>query len=335
MTCWACRRLRAASSPAPPWPPLPPCRGPPRASAARRVGRGTPTGSSARRPFSGDGDEVHGSVKALGLLGLGRERVERVPVDGQGRMSARAGAAGRRHHRLCPGGQRQHRSLRSLRGDLRRRPAPGPGCTWTAPSACGPRRAGLRHLPGLRTGRLLGHRRAQVAERPLRLRHRLVPAPSAAGRPCRYRAYMSRRAARPHALHPRDVPAQPRVWSCGRTLQALGRYGRGRTGGAPVRPRPAFRRAAAPGRLPVLNEVVFNQVLVACGGREETLPSGPPCRQRAKPGAAAPPGRGDRHAHERLFLGHHGPGHRTHRGSLRGRPRLIGLCVFRIMGPGP
>lgn len=37
------------------------------------------------------GDEVHVSlIKALGLLGLGRERVERVPVDGQGRMRADA-----------------------------------------------------------------------------------------------------------------------------------------------------------------------------------------------------------------------------------------------------
>jgi glutamate/tyrosine decarboxylase-like PLP-dependent enzyme len=37
------------------------------------------------------GDEVHVSVlKALGLLGLGRERIVRIPVDGQGRM--RAGA---------------------------------------------------------------------------------------------------------------------------------------------------------------------------------------------------------------------------------------------------
>ena len=35
------------------------------------------------------GDEVHVSLlKALGLLGLGRERVHRVPVDGQGRMRA-------------------------------------------------------------------------------------------------------------------------------------------------------------------------------------------------------------------------------------------------------
>ena len=37
------------------------------------------------------GEEVHASLlKALGMLGLGRERVERVPVDGQGRMRAAA-----------------------------------------------------------------------------------------------------------------------------------------------------------------------------------------------------------------------------------------------------
>lgn len=37
------------------------------------------------------GDEVHASLlKALGMLGLGRERVERVPVDDQGRMLADA-----------------------------------------------------------------------------------------------------------------------------------------------------------------------------------------------------------------------------------------------------
>ena len=35
------------------------------------------------------GDEVHPSlVKALGMLGLGRNRVVRVPVDDQGRMRA-------------------------------------------------------------------------------------------------------------------------------------------------------------------------------------------------------------------------------------------------------
>lgn len=37
------------------------------------------------------GEEIHASArKALGMIGLGRERVERVPVDGQGRMRADA-----------------------------------------------------------------------------------------------------------------------------------------------------------------------------------------------------------------------------------------------------
>ncbi|MEI2721555.1 MAG: aminotransferase class V-fold PLP-dependent enzyme [Gemmatimonadales bacterium] len=37
------------------------------------------------------GEEVHPTVlKALGLLGLGRDRIVRVPVDGQGRMLASA-----------------------------------------------------------------------------------------------------------------------------------------------------------------------------------------------------------------------------------------------------
>ncbi len=37
------------------------------------------------------GDEVHASlIKALGMLGFGRQRVLRVPTDGQGRMRADA-----------------------------------------------------------------------------------------------------------------------------------------------------------------------------------------------------------------------------------------------------
>ena len=64
--------------------------------ARRGTARGVPragwdveaTGSSARHPSTSSmGDEGHPSVfKSLGLLGLGRGRVHRVPVDGQGRM---------------------------------------------------------------------------------------------------------------------------------------------------------------------------------------------------------------------------------------------------------
>ena len=47
------------------------------------------------------GEQAHASVfKALGLLGLGRDRVERVPVDAQGRMHSRASCPGWTHARF-------------------------------------------------------------------------------------------------------------------------------------------------------------------------------------------------------------------------------------------
>ena len=59
-------------------------------------------------------------------------------------------------------------------GDRGARMSTAPGCTSTAPSACSPPRHRLtRHLVArLRAGRLVDHRRAQDAQRPLRLRHR-------------------------------------------------------------------------------------------------------------------------------------------------------------------
>ena len=70
------------------------------------------------------GDEAHPSViKALGMLGLGRSRVARVPVDGQGRMCADdMPPAGRAGDRVSSGGEREHRRLRSGGGDLRASP---------------------------------------------------------------------------------------------------------------------------------------------------------------------------------------------------------------------
>ena len=61
------------------------------------------------------GEEAHPTlIKALGLVGFGRNRLVRVPVDGQGRMRADAlpplTAA---DDRLRAGRQRQHRRLRS------------------------------------------------------------------------------------------------------------------------------------------------------------------------------------------------------------------------------
>ena len=92
------------------------------------------------------GEEAHATLlTALQYLGLGRDRVVRVPTDDQGQMEAdaartrhrrRRGAADRRR----PGRQREHRRLRSGRRDRRRRSrvTRTPGSTSTAPSACGP-----------------------------------------------------------------------------------------------------------------------------------------------------------------------------------------------------
>ena len=94
------------------------------------------------------GDEVHPSVlKGLGLLGLGRRNVQRVPVDGQGRMRADALPAISGPTIVCAQagnvntGAVRPAAPRSSTGRTR----PAPGCTSTAPSACGrPRRRRAR-----------------------------------------------------------------------------------------------------------------------------------------------------------------------------------------------
>jgi hypothetical protein len=127
------------------------------------------------------GEEVHVSLlKALGLAGLGRDRVERVPVDGQGRMRPRRAASARRPHDPLPAGrEREHRRGRSDGGAGRRGPGSG---------RVGPRRWRLWHVGRGRSGapiagrwdrrrRLVGDRRAQVAQRPVRQRAGLRPRP--------------------------------------------------------------------------------------------------------------------------------------------------------------
>ena len=125
------------------------------------------------------GEEVHPTLlKALGLLGLGRDARD-------ARARGRAGPHARRRAARASQGPTivclQAGNVntgafdpvgRHLRRARRRR---APGCTWTAPSACGPRRRrGSRHLLRRRRARrLVGHRRAQVAQRALRQRPRL------------------------------------------------------------------------------------------------------------------------------------------------------------------
>ena len=84
----AARMRRSASSPAPPSPTSP--ASPPRAASCCAASAGTwrPTACSARRRSACIiGDEAHASVfSALQFLGLGYDRVIRIPTDAMGRM---------------------------------------------------------------------------------------------------------------------------------------------------------------------------------------------------------------------------------------------------------
>ena len=98
------------------------------------------------------GEEVHVTIpRAARLLGLGTRSIERVAVDANGAMlpadlervlGARSRPA---DDRVLPGGQRQHRRDRSDRRARGRSPMPtARGCTSTARSGCGRRRAATR-----------------------------------------------------------------------------------------------------------------------------------------------------------------------------------------------
>ena len=72
------------------------------------------------------GEEAHVTVHtALRMLGLGTRSIKNVPTDEQGRMIASELARHHQelrwpHHRLCSSRQHQHRSFRSIAGNLRR-----------------------------------------------------------------------------------------------------------------------------------------------------------------------------------------------------------------------
>ena len=127
------------------------------------------------------GDEVHPSlVKGLGLLGLGRDRVVRVPVDDQGRMRADAlpaisgptivcVQAGNVNTGACDPFTATHRPAHETGAWVH---VDGAFGLW---AAAAPRRA---HLGAASARRLVGDRRPQVAERALRQWVRLRPRPA-------------------------------------------------------------------------------------------------------------------------------------------------------------
>jgi len=126
-------------SPVPPWPTSRPW---PR--------RGTPcwpqgwtwkrTACWARTHYGGGGEEVHAAViKALGMLGLGRKRVVRVPADSQGRMRADALHIWTRTPSFaCRPGNVNTGAFDPAAAICPAARAAGRGFTWTAHSDSGP-----------------------------------------------------------------------------------------------------------------------------------------------------------------------------------------------------
>ena len=131
------------------------------------------------------GDEAHSSlIKALGMLGLGRNRVVRVPVDGQGRMRADALPHLNENTLLClQAGNVNTGSFDPADAICPRARDGAPGFTWTAPLGSGPLFPQVpASYPWIRTGRLMGDRRPQMAQHRLRLRHQPSAQPATAAR---------------------------------------------------------------------------------------------------------------------------------------------------------
>lgn len=94
------------------------------------------------------GEEVHVSLlKALGMLGLGRRRVVRVPVDGQGRMRVDSLPALDGRTIVCVQAGNVNTGAFDPAREIcaRRRRRPGRGYMWMGRSGCSRR---LRHGTG-------------------------------------------------------------------------------------------------------------------------------------------------------------------------------------------
>ncbi len=167
-----------------------PGRRPRRRAAPGRLGRGDPRtdwvagGSGARR----SGAARDRRPRACATSGLGAPRAGRRRRAGPDRSGLAARGAGRRSRTgrrssCCRRGtSTPGRSTRSSRRSPLRT-STAPGCTWTARSGCSPPPAQRHRAAGVRRRRrrLLDDRRAQDAQRPLRLRHRRS---SGTGRRC-------------------------------------------------------------------------------------------------------------------------------------------------------
>jgi glutamate/tyrosine decarboxylase-like PLP-dependent enzyme len=221
------------------------------------------------------GDEVHVSVlKALSLLGFGRARLRRVPVDGQGRMRAELLPALDGPAIVCAqAGNVNTGSFDPLRAICERAHASG---AWVHVDGA----FGLWALASPAHGRLADG--AQLADSWATDAHKWLNAPYDSGfaivrEPDALRAAMASSAAYLAAGQARDgcalVPEMSRrargveVWAA---LRSLGRRGVAELVERCCRLARRFADGARAAGYEVLNDVVLNQVLVSFGGAERT-----------------------------------------------------------------
>ena len=288
--------------------------------ARRRAPRGARAGRLGRRGGW--------AVRRAADHGRRRRRGARHGAQGAGlarpRPRARGARAGRRQGRMradalpaldgptivCAAGrQREHRRVRPGRRDLRAaRTTPAPGSTSMARSACGRAAAPARaHLVARRRRRrLVGDRRAQVAQRALRQRPRLR---ARRGGAARGDGGQRRLPASPAT--PASRTSTRRRCRAGRAASRSGRRcARSAASGLADLVERSCRHAArfadglrAAG-YEVLNDVVLNQVLVSFGDADTTrrVIAAHPGRRHLlvrRHGLAGP----RRDAHQRLLLG--------------------------------
>ena len=211
---------------------------------------------------------------------------------GSTRSRRRSDGRARPDDRVPAGGQRALRRLRPVRrGD--RSCAHEHGAWVHVDGAFGLWAAAspdaYAHLvDGVRGGRLLGHRRAQDAQRALRLRHRdrrRSPARSGRRWACTARYLIQAPTGDPFDKVPemsRRARAVP-VWA---VLRSLGRIGRRRPRRRPgcATPRDFRRRHRRHRGREVLNDVVFTQVCRLRRRRADPGRSSPGCSRTARPG---------------------------------------------------
>jgi glutamate/tyrosine decarboxylase-like PLP-dependent enzyme len=222
------------------------------------------------------GGEAHPTLfKSLGLLGLGRNRVSRVPVDGQGRMRADALPKITAPTIICTQAGNLNTGAFDPIGEICERVA-GTG-TWVhVDGAIGLWAAGvpaLRHLlPGItkadswstdahkwlnvpKDSGLAFVRDGAALQAAMAITADYLPSASAARNPCDYTPELSRRA--------RGVE----VWAA---LRSLGRSGFEDMINGCVAHAKRFAEGLRAAGIDILNDVVLNQVLVSFGDAERT-----------------------------------------------------------------